>query len=203
MSFDDEKRLQMINYIVNSLDSSDGLSKEFVGKIAYMANKLFLLKYGCTITGDKLVAMDRGTTCSEILGIMDKDIKYAKNKDIIKLFEQQYEVTLRPHSKKVHAIFPKDEVLPNDTYNALSQREKDILDIVIKRFGKMSPKEISDYAHKFFEWKRFENSGEKSLEIEPNEIFKDNTFWEDEELSKYLNKEYRNIPQMIYNGDLG
>ena len=200
MSFDDEKRLQVINYIVNSLDSSDGLSKEFVGKIAYMANKLFLLKYGCTITGDKLVAMERGTTCSETLGIMDKDVKYAKDKEIIKSFERQYEVTLRPHSKKVHTIFPKSR--PNDKYDTLSKKEMEILDIIIQRFGNMSANEISIYTHQFKEWEKFENSGEKSLEINMDEVFEDETFWKDKELSKYLNKEHRTTPQDIHNGDL-
>ncbi len=200
MSFDSEKRLQVINYIVNSLEPSDGLSKEFIGKLVYMANKLFLLKYGCTITGDKLIAMERGTTCSETLGIMDKEIKYAKDKEIIKSFERQYEVTLRPHSKKIHSIFPKSK--PNKVYDTLSEREKEILDIIICRFGQMSASEISKYAHQFYEWKKFETSGEKSLDIDVNEVFKDNTFWEDAELSKYLNKEYRTIPQMIYNGDI-
>ena len=43
LNFRNKKRLQVINYIFNKLNEQE-LSKEFVIKLVYLADKLFLLK---------------------------------------------------------------------------------------------------------------------------------------------------------------
>ena len=200
-----KKRLQIINYIFSKLDSSNGLSKEFIGKLLYMSNKLFLLKYGCTITGDKFLAFERGTNCSESLGIMDLDKKYAQDNDAIKEFKKLYDRSKREHSEKTHTIFLKDK-FRDDNYDTISDKEKEIIDIILNRFGKMRDSEISNYTHNFLEWKEHEkclrNQVAKVCNIDMKKVFEDDTFWEDEQLSKYLDKENRKIPQMIFDGDI-
>ncbi len=202
MNYKSQKRLEIMNYIFNNLGSSDGLTKEFIGKLFYLSNKLFLLKYGCTITGDKFIAFERGTTCSETLGIMDREYQYAHDKEAIKEFENQYAYTVTSHTKKVHTILPTDKL--KNQFDHISEKEKEVIEIILNRFGKMSNEEISDYTHKFLEWKRYEQrcSKNEACDIDMNDVFNDETFWNDKELAKHLNAEHRKIPQMIFNGDL-
>ena len=149
MNYKSQKRLQIMNYIFNNLNgSSEGLSKEFIGKLFYLSNKLFLLKYGCTITGDKFIALERGTTCSETLGIMDRENKYSHDKEAIREFENQYEYTVTNNTKKVHTIIPTKKL--KNQFDNISDNEKEIIDIILRRFGNMKSDEISDYTHKFF-----------------------------------------------------
>lgn len=199
MIYKNKKRLQIINYIFNNLDDSEGLSKEFIGKLIYMANKLFLLKYGCTITGDKFVAFERGTTCSESLALMDMDAKHIEGKDsqAIQTFKNIYEVSKRENSGKVHTIFATKKV--QDNFSTISDNEREILDIVLNRFGKMRDSEISEYTHNFLEWKNFNEKKRTSLNID--DVFEDETFLKDDILSKYLNKEQISVAKLIYDGD--
>lgn len=203
MNYKNKKRLQIINYIFNNLNSTDGLSKEFIGKLIYMSNKLFLIKYGCTITGDKFLAFERGTNCSEVLGIMDLNSQYVDDNDAIKEFKKLFDRSKREHSKKTHTIFLKDN--SNTNYDLISENERKVIDVILNRFGKMRDSEISDYTHKFLEWKEYKeclNSNLKKVcDIDMNKVFDDNTFWEDEEISKYLDTNKREIAKLIYNGD--
>ena len=209
MIYKNKKRLQIINYIFNKLNGTKGLSKEFVGKLVYMADKLFLLKYGCTITGDKFVAFERGTTCSETLAIMDMDSKHIEGKDkqiieqTINTFKNIYNYETRENSKKVHKIFATNK-LPNN-FSALSNNEKEILDIILNRFGNMTDSEISKYTHNFLEWKNYDADkiGQifKKQTLNMDDVFADETFLNDEVLGKYLNKEQIKIAQKVYNGE--
>jgi len=207
MNYRNKKRLQIINYIFNHLDNSEGLSKEFIGKLIYLSNKLFLLKYGCTISGDRFVAFERGTTCSESLALMDMDIKHTEEKDeqAVKTFSNIYEVSKRENSKKVHTIFKRNK-LP-DNFSSLSKKECEIIDVVLERFGKMRDTEISNYTHQFLEWKNYEENLKTKKENEyvklnMEDVFKDPTFFEDEKLKKYLNKEQTEAAYAIYRGDI-
>lgn len=205
MFYKNKKRLQIINYIFNNLDNSEGLSKEFIGKLIYIANKLFLLKYGCTITGDKFIAFERGTTCSETLALMDMDTKHIDNKDnqAIKTFKNTYDVSKRETTQKVHTIFARKKLQNN--FSALSEKECEILNITLKRFGKMRDSEISNYTHNFLEWKNYNNrkllSNNNYVTLDMNDVFNDTTFLNDHLLSKYLDKEQISIAKAIYNGD--
>ena len=198
MDYKNIKRFQVMDYIFSHLNSENGLPKEFLGKLFYMSNKLFLLKHGHTITSDKLVAMERGTTCSETLGIMDKKNEYVHDKDAIKFFNKHYEIKRNPETNTQY-VFIKNKLENN--YDCISESETEVLDIVLKRFGNMPEDKISEYTHKFKEWERFNDCKSGAYDIDINEIFTDKTFENDSELSKYINKEQIQISQMIYNGD--
>lgn len=205
MNYKSKKRLQIMNYIFNNLEgSSDGLSKEFIGKLFYLSNKLFLLKYGCTITGDKFIALERGTTCSETLGIMDRENQYIHDREAIKEFENQYDYTITSNTKKVHTIIPTQKL--KNQFDNISDNEKEVIDIILNRFGKMTDKEISDYTHKFLEWQKYEqkcaNNDINAFDIDMDDVFNDNTFLEDSEISKHLDSKQKEISRMVFNGDL-
>lgn len=204
MLYKNKKRLQIINYIFKNLDNSEGLSKEFIGKIIYMANKLFLLKYGCTITGDKFVAFERGTTCSETLALMDMDVKHMCEEDnqAIHTFKNIYDISRRETTHKVHTIFARKKL--QDNFSTLSDKEREILDITLKRFGKMRDTEISDYTHNFLEWKNYNEKKSSNSDIrvtlDINDVFADPTFLNDEFLSQYIDADQISVAKLIYNG---
>ena len=198
MDYKNIKRFQVMDYIFSNLRSEEGLPKEFIGKLFYLSNKLFLLKYGHTITGDKLVAMQRGTTCSETLGIMDKKDEYVHDKRAIDFFKKHYRVEKNPLTNTQY-IYSKGNLEHN--YDCLSEIETEVLDIIIKRFGNMPEDEISNYTHQFEEWKRFNNCSNGACDIDINEIFSDRTFSNDDKLSDFIGEEQTKIAKMIYNGD--
>ncbi len=202
LNFRNKKRLQVINYIFNKLNEQE-LSKEFVIKLVYLADKLFLLKYGCTITSDKLMAFKRGPACSQTLAILDMDKDHVEDKEdkVIDTFKNVYDVTKRPHTKKVHTLFAKN--LP-DNFSSLSKNEMDIIDIIIERFGKLSYNELSNYTHSFNEWKKHEDAlldDTIAEEIDCKDVFEDKTFLNDELLSKYIDEETIQNSAAIYYGD--
>lgn len=209
MNYKNKKRLQIINYIFNKLNTNE-LPKEFIGKLVYLSNKLFLLKYGCTITGDKFIAFERGTTCSESLALMDMDIKHVDGKDTeaIKTFKNIFDFSTRNKTQKVHTIFITNKLTNN--FSTISEKEKSIIDIILQRFGNMREDEISNYTHKFLEWQNYDAKMEQAklkqnkdahITLEMDDVFNDNTFFEDEILSKYITKENAKIAYSIYNGD--
>lgn len=205
MFYKNKKRLQIINYIFKKLDDSEGLSKEFIGKLIYLANKLFLLKYGSTITGDKFVAFERGTTCSETLAIMDMNTKHVDEEDMqaIKTFKSVYDVAKRPSSKKVHTIFVKYKLL--DNFSTLSEVEREILDIILNKFGGMTESNLSKYTHEFLEWQNYDKKLKEDKDtcatLNMEDVFNDNTFFEDKDLSQHLNKDNLKIAYSVYHGD--
>lgn len=204
MIYNNKKRLQIINYIFNKLGSKE-YSKEFIGKLVYLSNKLFLLKYGCTITGDKFIAFERGTTCSETLAIMDMNLKHVDKHDVqaISTFKNTYKVTKRPNSQKVHTIFATDKLQNN--FSTLSKNELKIIDIIIKRFGKMRDEEISAYTHNFLEWKNYaakvEANSDAHITLDMDDVFNDRTFFEDDLLNENLDLEQTKVAYSIYKGD--
>ena len=202
MNFRNKKRLQIINYIFSKLDVTE-LSKEFIAKLIYLSDKLFLLKYGCTITSDKLMAFQRGPACSQTLAILDADKEHLEDKEnqVIDTYKHVYDFNYRPNTKKVHTLFAKN--LPNN-FSALSEKELEIIDIILEKFGNMQYESLSNYTHMFNEWKKHESElidDSKAAEIDVKDIFEDKTFLNDAELSQYIDEETILNAAAIYNGE--
>jgi len=206
MNYKNKKRLQIINYIVSQLNGENGYMKEFLIKMVYLADKLFLLRYGATITSDSFLAFERGTACSETLAIMNLDKEHIEDEDdqVVKTFKNTYNFNFTPSTKNVHTLFINGKL--NNNFSTLSKAEMETMDIIINAFGNKSYDEISEYTHQFKEWQPFKDKfndcgANKYCSVDMKDVFEDRTFMHHEELKKYISEESIQNAIDFYNGD--
>ena len=134
--------IQALHYILKKLGKADKLK---LIKLIFLADKYRLLKYGRTITEDDYYAMKLGpvgSTVKDVLSFNDftlseTELDYANK--FLRQINQDY--------------FACKEELDLDM---LSETDRDVLDYVVEKFGKMSSFELSEYSHKYPEWQQHE-----------------------------------------------
>ncbi len=131
-------------------------------KLVYLADKYHLLKYGRTVTNDDYYAMEFGpvgTTVKDVLSF-DKDVLATEFKYLKKLVKKS-----------------GDDFFASKTtvdYDHLAETDKEALDFVMAKFGKMTGTQLKNYTHRYPEWKQyahlFEGKCVGRVRLEPEEL---------------------------------
>ncbi len=137
--------IEAIYYILRKIKKADKIK---LVKLIYLADKYHLILYGRTITNDDYYAMEHGpvgTTVKDVLSfdefnVSRKELRYASS--LIEKIDQN-NFKIRSDTKKA--------------FDMLSDTDKEALDFVIEKFGKMSSLKLRDYTHKYPEWYQYEN----------------------------------------------
>lgn len=142
--------IEALYYILLKTGETDKLK---LVKLMYLADKYHLIRYGRTITNDDYYAMEYGpvgTTVKDVLSFNDFSLSSREYSYLTTLIEKTGDYTLAP----------KGVDIPFDT---LSETDREALDFVIERFGKMSSWELSEYTHKYPEWLQYRELFEDNL----------------------------------------
>jgi uncharacterized phage-associated protein len=127
-------------------------------KALYLANRISLLKYGRSITGDKLASLDKGPVVSDTYNLIQKS-RRAKP-------EHQQKWNQFISERESHVL----RLLKTPDFGRLSVREIAVLDEAFKTMAKIPPYWLSSWTHEHFpEWKDPKGS---STAIDPVEILK-------------------------------
>jgi uncharacterized phage-associated protein len=127
-------------------------------KTLYLANRIALIKFGRSITGDKLASLDKGPVVSDTYHLIQKSSR-AKP-------EHQAKWDQFISERQSHVL----RVLKKPDFGYLSVRECAILDEAFKTISEIPPYLLSSWTHDHCpEWKDPKGS---STAIDPAEILK-------------------------------
>lgn len=137
--------IEALYYLLKKLNKADKIK---LVKLIYLADKYHLIRYGRTITNDDYYAMEHGpvgTTVKDVLSfdsfnIPSKTFKYLAAL-IIK--EDENHFSANPEAKT--------------TFDMLSDTDREALDFVVEKFGRMGQWKLRDYTHKYPEWYQYED----------------------------------------------
>jgi uncharacterized phage-associated protein len=135
-----------VNYLVQSNPSHE-LDKWSVVKLAYLADRYHLRKYGRTVSGDLYVAMKKGPVGSLIKDVVEcTDYLGDGNAKYVKSFIQRKDTD-------TNIITSASEV----DLDQFSKTDMEALDFAIKNFSQYSKEELIEITHKYPEWSKFES----------------------------------------------
>lgn len=137
--------IEALYYILRKLGKADKIK---LVKLIYLADKYHLIRYGRTITNDDYYAMEHGpvgTTVKDILSLDSFNISKSGYKYASGLIEIIDDNSFRAN--------PDARV----SFDMLSESDKEALDFVVEKFGKMGPWKLRDYTHKYPEWYQYED----------------------------------------------
>ena len=127
-------------------------------KTLYVANRIALIKYGRSITGDKLASLDKGPVVSDTYHLIQKSSRAKR--------EHQLKWDQFISERQSHVL----RVLKMPDFGYLSVRERAILDEAFKTISEIPPYLLSSWTHDHCpEWKDPKGS---STAIDPAEILK-------------------------------
>ncbi|MBI4843544.1 MAG: SocA family protein [Nitrospirae bacterium] len=137
--------IEAIYYILKRLKKADKIK---LIKLIYLGDKYHLIRYGRTITNDDYYAMEHGpvgTTVKDVLSFDPFNIPPRTFKYLATLIVKEDETHFRanPDAKT--------------TFDMLSDTDKEALDFIVEKFGKMGKWELRDYTHKYPEWYQYED----------------------------------------------
>jgi hypothetical protein len=103
-----------------------------------------------------------GSKVKDVLECNSTTLQHSDIKDVAGLIENMGGVS-----------FKKKKGAPKVAFEHLSQTDKEALDFILKKFGKMGSWALRDYTHKYPEWKQHEHSLKTSHreDIKPAELF--------------------------------
>jgi uncharacterized phage-associated protein len=157
--------VQTIHYILNRIGCTDKLK---IVKLVYFADKLHLLLYGRTITGDSYCAMKNGPVGSTTLDVLNENLEYLDEEDIN--YSKLYLIRTGSDSRIYEPL-----TIQNCKYEMLSESDKKILDTILDKFARKTGKELVDLTHRYPEWKQYENDFanevKKHADIDTVELF--------------------------------
>jgi len=165
--------VQSISFILEQKNTA--LDKLSILKLIFFADKYHMMKYARSITNDTYYAMQYGPVASNVKNILDFDFIGDDEKVYIEkyLFKDGNNINIREKFKN---------------YNMLSETDKEALEFAYENFGEYKTFDLVDITHKFYEWKRFENSLKNGLTRE--KILEEDFFT----LTDFKNNPYKNIP---------
>jgi len=140
-----------IYYLLKKTGKCDKLK---IIKLIYLADKYHLIKYGRTVTNDDYYAMECGPVATTAKDVLSFD------KQLISHKEQKYAEQLIKRSGKFEFEANKNANVDIDT---LSETDKEVLDFVANKFGKMKSSELIEYTHKYPEWAQYKDLFENNL----------------------------------------
>ena len=144
---DYKKITQVLNYIAGKEGGKINYMKAL--KLAYLADRLHLRKYGRLITEDKMVAMQKGTLGSQALDIIGKNVSLPHN-------VYQYVENRLKRDLDRFTIEARDR-----DRTSLSETDIECLDKVYYLLGDKGEFDLAELTHKLPEWKRYEYIIEK------------------------------------------
>jgi hypothetical protein len=197
MNLKNEKIIQMLSYIASNIE--DIIPKEKLVKLAYLCDKIFLLKYGETITGDAFKAMQRGAIGSRTMGLLDEKQKYFENdNEALDELRKNFNIEKSRNNITTAVVSLKNA---NVNIDLLSECEIECIDYVIKEFGNYKTLALSNYAHKWEEWKKYKNNllenKTKSYDISLIDFFEIDFDDKDDPIVKSINPEILNLTKDI------
>lgn len=135
---------QSLHYLIHN--AGDGvMTKLFLLKTIYLADRYHLRKYGRLITGADYLAMRLGPVASQVKDAIEKDING----------DAEMNMLFSPLSRSPGTAF-KSVCGPVRDY--LSDTDLEALDSALAQFKGVGAENIVNYTHKFPEWKRCEAS---------------------------------------------
>jgi uncharacterized phage-associated protein len=137
---------QAVFYLLSKIGQADKIQ---ILKWIYLSDKYHLVKYGRTITGDQYYAMEYGPVGSTVKDVLEL------NKHILSRADIKYATDFIENIGKIS--FKSRHTPHADSFDYLSETDKEALDYVIKTFGKMNNWQLTEYTHQYPEWKRHEH----------------------------------------------
>ena len=148
--------VQALHHLIHN--AGDGvMTKLFLLKTIYLADRYHLRKYGRLITGADYVAMRMGPVASQVKSAIESDI--SGDVEMNKLFA--------PLGKSRDAAF-RSICPPQREY--LSDTELEALDMALAQFKKIGSGDIVKYTHEFPEWKNCEDSLNDFCQVVPMDV---------------------------------
>ena len=141
--------VQALHHLIHN--AGDGvMTKLYLLKTIYLADRYHLRKYGRLITGADYLAMRMGPVASQVKSAIESDI--SGDVEMNKLFA--------PLGKCRDTAFKSICPLQREY---LSDTELEALDMALAQFKKIGSGDIVKYTHAFPEWKNCEESLQDSL----------------------------------------
>ena len=137
--------IEAIYYILKKIKKADKIK---LVKLVYLADKYHLIHYGRTIKNDDYYAMEHGpvgTTVKDVLSF-----------DEFNVAKSAWKYTASIINKIDNNVF---EARPGakSSFDMLSDSDKEALDFVIDRFGRMSSWKLREYIHNYPESYKYED----------------------------------------------
>ena len=143
--------IEAIYYLLRKLKKADKIK---LVKLIYLSDKYHLIRYGRTITNDDYYAMEHGPVGATVKDVLSFDSFNIPPKTF------KYLSTLINRDDENHFSVNPDVKI---TFDMLSDTDKEALDFVIEKFGKMGQWKLRDYTHKYPEWYQYKDLFENKL----------------------------------------
>jgi hypothetical protein len=182
--FNYKKSIQALNYF--AIKSDGKLNKMKALKLIWLSDRYHLRHFGKTITGDSYFALPFGPVASTTRDILE-------NKLLSKL-ESEYSSSYIKKTDKYNFMSINDVEL-----TVFSKKDIETLDIIYSSYSDMAEFDISEFSHRFPEWKKYQHLLEKSgcsrYSIDLNDFFvnfidEKGLFINDEEYLSYAKELY-------------
>lgn len=137
--------IEALYYILRKIKKADKIK---LVKLMYLADKYHLIHYGRTITNDDYYAMEHGPVGTTVKDVLSLDPFHMSSK------------AYKYAARLLEVINDKDFVANPDArvvFDMLSESDREALDFVAEKFGKMGPWKLRDYTHRYPEWYRYED----------------------------------------------
>ena len=140
---DTRKIVQALNYIACSqVGGIVNCMKAY--KLLWLADRYHLRQYGRTVSGDEYHALPHGPVPSDAMSIIEGGCT------------------------KLTPYYPKDAYVQRKSrysfasvqkpdLDVFSESDREALNLILEKYGKMSPQELSEFSHSFPEWKAYEH----------------------------------------------
>lgn len=160
MIFDVKKALQIILFFARKNSQQGEIEYTKVLKLLFLADKLFLKRYGTTISWDHYVAMRFWPVASSIFNVMKEPERFW---DLEESINATIRINLETRTLKA---------LKKTDIEYLSKLELDTLSEIFEIFGKYSYSKLIDICHGYDEWaKHKDNIGSSCIPMEFLDFF--------------------------------
>ena len=154
----------------NKLNKPSGLSALpilTILKLLFLADRYSLRTYSKMVSNDKYYAMKKGPVASVAYNILKGDFKEVDT--LTGEYKEDFDKTL---GRLRNGVYPISS-LTRDDLEYLSDSDIEALDIVFKKYGKMSEQELIKNTHNYPEWTRHKKSLDKSSSKREEVLIKD------------------------------
>lgn len=143
--YNHKKGVQAVNYFAEKAGGK--ISKIFVCKLVWMADRMHLLHEGRNITGDSYSALEWGPVPSQTLNIINR------REDLVKEREIQY--------RDQNITFVNGNVgligsIAEPNKGVFSKTDLDVMDLVFEHFKDATVTGVINFSHQYPEWKKHE-----------------------------------------------
>lgn len=139
MTYQKDKATQMLAYF--TWKWTNPISKLYLLKLVFLADRFHLRKYGRSVCGDSYYAMSYGPVATNTKKLIEKELKTGTAGAFVKYAK------IDGHDS-VYAVSSPD-------MDVFSETDREAMDAALTLFSKHGGK-IVDFTHKFPEWKKFE-----------------------------------------------